>query len=298
MNTNYLKYFVILAATRHFSKAAEICYVTPSTLSRSIKQLEEEVGTKLFERDNRSVELTPQGYKFLTYAKESLQQWETINDELQAAEGTLQGAISIYCSVTASYSFLFKFLTSFRSDHPLIAIKLHTGDPADAIDRISNGQEDIAIAAKPDALPTDLEFKRITYSPLVLICGRNASLPQPVNPGDKGVWRELPVILSEKGLARERLDAWFARKGITPNIYAQVAGNEAIVSMVSLGFGVGLVPEIVIENSPLRNKVERFSVQPQIKPYEVGVCCSSKRLKSPLVSAFWEQITIDAPNVG
>lgn len=98
------------------------------------------------------------------------------------------------------------------------------------------------------------------------------------------------MIVSEKGLARERLNQWFRKQNISPNVYAQVSGNEAIVSMVSLGFGIGLVPKIVMENSPLKNNVKVFSHQPELEPYEVGVCVLERRLKSPIVEAFWSQI--------
>ena len=67
------------------------------------------------------------------------------------------------------------------------------------------------------------------------------------------------MILQEKGIARQRLDAWFQANGRHPQIYAQVAGNEAIVSMVSLGFGVGVVPEIVLMHrnfkAPINNRL-------------------------------------------
>lgn len=68
-------------------------------------------------------------------------------------------------------------------------------------------------------------------------------------------WERLPLILSEQGLARKRCDQWFRNKGIAPNIYAEVAGNEGIVAMVALGFGVGLVPAAVIDHSPMGEKV-------------------------------------------
>jgi len=97
------------------------------------------------------------------------------------------------------------------------------------------------------------------------------------------------MILSESGLSRQRVDAWFARLGIKPDIYAQVAGNEAIVSMVSLGFGVGVVPRIVLDNSPLAGKVEVLDIQPQLDAYDVGLFTLEKKLKSPLIKAFWGQ---------
>jgi LysR family positive regulator for ilvC len=74
---------------------------------------------------------------------------------------------------------------------------------------------------------------------------------------------------------------------INPRIYAQVAGNEAIVSMVCLGLGVGVVPKIVLENSPMADRILVWDVLPKLEPYDVGLFALEKKLKNPLVSAFW-----------
>jgi LysR family positive regulator for ilvC len=96
------------------------------------------------------------------------------------------------------------------------------------------------------------------------------------------------MILSEAGVSRGRVDEWFREQGIGPNIYAQVAGNEAIVSMVSLGFGIGVVPKIVLDNSPLAERVQVLEVEPALEPFDIGLFTLKKSLKNPLVSAFWE----------
>jgi LysR family positive regulator for ilvC len=77
MDFRLLKHMATLADTLHFGRASELCHISPSTLSRSIQQVESELGTRLFERDNRHVTLTPQGVAFLRYAKQTLEQWET-----------------------------------------------------------------------------------------------------------------------------------------------------------------------------------------------------------------------------
>lgn len=290
MDITRLRLFTALASCQHFGRAAASCHVSPSTISRAVKQLEEDLGTRLVERDSRSMSLTAQGQEFLVFAREVLQQWETFQDAMAASAKELKGQLSIYCSVTASYSFLFDILTDFRISHPGIAIKLHTGDPAHAMDRVISGNEDIAIAAKPDKLPNGIDFKIITRSPLMFIASRDQSLWSAENPKRPPAWHEIPMITSEEGIARERLDVWFRKEGIKPNIYAEVKGHEAIVSMVSLGFGVGVVPKIVVDNSPLADRVVPFAEQPDLGPYDVGVCVLEKRLKSPIVAAFWEGI--------
>lgn len=291
MDTKKLTLFTTLAELKHFNRAAEKCHVSPSKLSRVIQSIENELDIKLFDRNNRSVALTAQGLTFLQHARDSIQQWETIQDRLLAEKDSLNGSISIYCSVTASYSFLYDILKDFRAKHPQISITLHTGDPADALSRITAGQEDIAITAKLEAMPQGTAFKRFTDSPLVFIAPlQHHFLPIQTGKQNTMFWKDIPMIMSEKGIARERLDAWFGQNQVTPNIYAQVAGHEAIVSMVSLGFGVGLVPKIVLDNSPLANRVKLFEVQAKLAPYEVGVCVLEKRLKSPIVAALWSQV--------
>lgn len=282
-----LKLFITLTETLHFNRAAELSHVSPSTLSRSIQQLEEDLGAPLFIRDNRSVVLTAQGEQLAKFARETLRQWETLRDSIQSSSRLLQGSLSLYCSVTASYSFLYKILKDFRQAHPAIELKLHTGDPALALDRVVAGHEDVAIAARQDVMPQEIHFKKIIDSPLLLI----QPLDWPVDQGGSmEYWQSVPYIVSERGVARDRLDAWFRKGRIVPKIYARVAGHEAIVSMVSLGLGVGLVPKIVLDNSPLAEGVRLHPHQPQLKPYEVGLCVLARRLKSPIVRAFWEQI--------
>lgn len=289
LDTRTLKQFLTLADVLHFGRASELCHISPSALSRAIKQLETELDTVLFTRDNRTVLLTRDGELFQEYARDALDQWEAIRQKLMQRGNTLRGEISVYCSVTASYSFLYEILREFRNQYPGVEIKLHTGDPDTAIQRVQAGLEEITIAAHPATPPAGMAFKAIAKSPLVFIAPRDDSplSIQLVRPVD---WATVPMILSEEGVSRDEVNRWFNDQNLKPTIYAQVAGNEAIVSMVSLGFGVGVVPQIVLENSPLADKVQVLDVQPALPPYNVGLFVLEKKLKNPLISAFWEQV--------
>ena len=96
------------------------------------------------------------------------------------------------------------------------------------------------------------------------------------------------MVLSESGLARSRVDQWFADQGLKPSIYAQVSGHEAIVSMVALGVGVGVVPELVMKNSPLMGRVRVLAVQPELEPFAIGLCAQTQRMNDPVVQALWQ----------
>ncbi|TCK09162.1 HTH-type transcriptional activator IlvY [Marinobacterium mangrovicola] len=294
MNIRALQHFLALAETLHFGRAADECNISISALSRNIRQLEEAVGAPLFKRDNRTVVLTQEGKQFLKYARESCHQWDMIRYELADNSDQLRGEISLYGSVTASYSFLFDLLSRFRIAHPGIEIKLRTGDPEHAIAHILDGSEDITIAARPSKLPRGIAFKPIAISPLLFIAPVEQQVPNvPTNPPlDPKEWADIPMILSEGGVSRYRVDDWFAQHGIKPKIYAQVTGNEAIVSMVSLGFGIGVVPKIVLDNSPLANRIHVLDVTPELEPYDIGLFTLKKNLANPLVEAFWNLIGV------
>ncbi len=289
MNVRTLRHFLLLCETLHFGRASDRANISTSALSRNIRQLETELNATLFDRDNRTVELTAEGHKFQQYARNAVQQWEQICYDLTDPAEQLQGEVSLYCSVTASHSILVDLLNRFRPAHPGVEIRLQTGDPQHAIGRVVTLEEDLAIAARPASLPPGVIFKPIQVSPLVFIAPVDltdldiAKLP----PTDASRWQQIPMILASSGIARKRVDAWFRSLGVTPKVYAQVAGNEAIVSMVSLGLGVGIVPQIVLDNSPLAGRVRTLDVSPALEPYDLGLVTLKRHLNNPLVSAFW-----------
>ena len=291
MDSHYLRLFLSLADNLHFGKTSREQHVSPSALSRSIKQLEEELGATLFVRDNRSVRLTREGQQFREYASDVMNGWQAIRQTFMQDQQSLHGELSLYCSVTASYSFLYDILSSFRQDYPRIEMKLHTGDPAKAVERVQQGLEDLAIGARPNNLPAGIDFQSITRSELRFIGPQSPQLlsDEQLRQPTADSWKDVPMILSEEGLARTRTDRWLKSHNIKPRIYAQVSGNEAIVSMVSLGFGIGVVPQIVLDNSPLTARIRIYDIQPPLAAYDIGLFALEKRLKDPLIAAFWNR---------
>ncbi|CAE6884102.1 Transcriptional regulator [Vibrio sp. B1REV9] len=287
MNIKSLQLFIHLCDSKSFAKTAAAMHISPSALSRQIQKLEEETHQQLFLRDNRSVELTVQGKKLLPVALKILGEWQQYQSYIKGTEDDLKGEIRLFCSVTASYSHLPELISEFRIQHPFIEFKLSTGDPAQAIDKILTDEADIAISAKPDQLPAKVAFEPISEIPLSVIAPVGVSSFAEELQKEVPDWSTIPFILPEAGTARDRANIWFKQMRIKPNIYAQVAGHEAIVSMVALGCGVGIAPDVVINNSPVKEKISRLKVIP-IKPFELGVCCVKSQLENPLVKALWE----------
>lgn len=288
MDFKDLPQFVVLADTLHYGQAAQKCHTSASTISRMVQRLEDELGQRLFERDRRDVRLTQAGVEFKEFALRSLEQFQQLQRQLNTQASELQGELSLYCSVTASYSFLSDLLGAFRERHPKVDIRLRTGDAAQAVDMALNGEVDIAIAARPDQLSPRLAFKPITQVPLAFIAPNQAGPVADALSQEVIDWQSVPMILSEQGLGRIRVERWFKQLGVKPNIYGQVSGHEAIVAMVALGFGVGVVPELVLTNSPIAEKVRTLNITPELEPFSVGLCVVNQHMSHGLVKAFWQ----------
>ena len=287
MDIPTLHLFSRLAASLHFGRTSRACNLSPSALTRAVQRLEEDLGEQLFLRDNRSVALTRAGECFLAYAEDVLRRHEQLRAQL-ARSTALKGSLSLYCSVTAAYAVLPDIFQRFRKAYPKVHLRLQTGDAAKALARLQNRETDIAIAALPARLPARMDFLKITDTPLVFIEPRH--YPDIVCSTGQGEvdWERTPVIMPETGVSRQRIDRWFAEKRLVPNIYAEVAGNEAIIAMVSLGCGAGVVPQLVLDKSPVREQVKMLAPAPRLAPFSVAVCTMRRKIRSPQVQAFWE----------
>lgn len=289
MDTRTNQWFLTLAEALHFGRAAERCNMSPSALTRAVKQLERQLGTRLFERDNRTVALTPAGELLRSYARESLSAWENLQQAIDEAGQQPTGTLSIYCSVTASHSFLYELLEKLRGKHPGIRFALQTGDPEHAIERVQSGDVQVSIGAQPAALPASFEFRHVASTAMVFIEALQGAMTRADITDSAEEWQQRPVIVPARGAARDRAMRWFRARGVAPQIFAEVSGNEAIVSMVSLSDGIGIVPAIVLENSPLAERVRVLSVTPALEPLAVGLFTLRKNLRNRLVSALWDE---------
>jgi LysR family transcriptional regulator, positive regulator for ilvC len=291
MDYDGLHMFLELSRSLHFLRASRACHVSPSTLSRAVQRLEQETGSVLLERDRRSVRLTPEGSRFAEHARETLDRWQRLQRDLRGQRDRLSGSITIFASVTACQSFLPELLGAFRGRHPDVRIQLETGYAADALPQLADGRVDVCVAAIPPQLPRGLVSRVLLFTPLVFAAPRVACEVERLCLQRPLPWATLPVVLPASGHARESADRWLRRRRIVPRVYGEVPGSEAILALVSLGCGVGIVPRLVLDESPLRGKLSVLDTDdggPALGEFRVGVCTQRKKLASPLVRALWD----------
>ena len=264
-----LKAFLTLSKTLHFAKTAEKVNLSPSALSRLITRLEEETGRTLLERSNRDVKLTREGQAFASFAENCLNKKDDIFAEFNSMTGTISGILHVYASVTACYSIMPPFLKELAQKFPELQLNVQTGDPAGAIPAVREGRADVAVAAIPDTPLPEMDCIPVRRTPLVFAASTGGPWEN-VSGSPQDIVSSVPLILPKTGLARERFNRWIESRNVKPVIAAETEGNEAIMAMVQLGLGIGLVPHIVLTNGPYEKGFTCHAAGNALGYYEVG----------------------------
>lgn len=244
MKTDDLKLFLHLAQSLNYHRTAEECYLSPSTLSRVIQRMEEEVGCLLFVRTNKKVALTPEGVRFESFATESLLRWGDLKLELSKSSQAIQGVLSLFCSVTAAYSVLPELLAKYRENYPQVEIDLEVGNSALGPEKLKT--KDLIVAALP--LTSPLERLPLASTPLVFVGPRQTL--------DDWAQGSYDLILAKKGLIQDEVHRLMENKQLQPKRLQEMGGSEAVLALVALGCGVGVVPKLVLDKSPLLEELK------------------------------------------
>jgi len=277
------RYFEHLSQTMHFARTARALGLSASALTRRVKSMEEELGQLLLVRDHREVRLTQAGERFRTYCREQLEQWEELKNDLREGECNPTGDLRIACTVTACHTVLPEILSQFRDRYPRITLHLITQDAGRSLTQLEAGEVDLAVIPTDGEPSTTLSRVELGKTELTFIASAQFTEAQ----GDEP-WEEVPLVAPLLGLERERLDQWRSSRKQSSRIVAEVRGNEGIIALVSLGGGIGLVPRLVLENSPLRARVEEVSSLRAPPGYAVSLCARTPSLARRAVDLFFQ----------
>lgn len=286
--------FLRLCETSNLTRTATLCNVSPSTLSRTLNKLERELNAKLCIRDKKGIFITEAGRKFEVFAKKTLNSYSELESELDSGVGAVSGVIKIYCSVTASYLFIPRLLNELHLTAPNLEIKLETGDPADALHKLDDTKYDFVISALPNDVPPEIQYVDLVTFPLILIAPKKPRFSVTTDLSDPDL-SLTPFVMPEKGQLRYEVEKYFTSQEITPHIYSEVSGHEAIVSLTALGFGVSVVPRLVYEISPFKNDVVVIKDLPWSN-FRVALCNLKSRSKDKKIKVVHELAKRLAPS--
>lgn len=243
MELHQLRYFVAVARTRNFSRAAERCRVAQPSLSQQIIKLEEELGERLFERTKRTVALTPAGEIFRAHAERVLDEVELAGESVREVSGMLRGRVVLGALPTVAPYYLPTRLRTFSEAFPGIEVVVHE-DTTDALVRAAMGKEiDLALLSLP-VERAGLATEEFFEEPLLVAmpAGHRLASRRALTLDDLA---EEPFILMQEGhcLAGQALQ--FCRlNGFAPRVSFRSAQIETVLAFVAEGWGVSIVPEM------------------------------------------------------
>lgn len=239
MEIRILKYFLTVAREQNITRAAETLHITQPTLSRQIAALEAELGTPLFERNNKKITLTKEGILLKRRALEILELEEKTVEELQSCRELVEGSITIGCGEYEAVESLAEICASFRAKYPKVQIRLHTAT-ADVIrNRMTQGLVDIGLFMEP--ISTEgLDYVRLKGEEVWVVSMR----PDDPLAGKAHITKEdllnKPLILPERANVQSELANWFGREYAHLNIAftSNLLTNAAMMAKRGLGYPI------------------------------------------------------------
>ena len=231
MEIRQVRYFVMVAQTGSFSQAAKDLFISQSTLSQQIQQLENEVGVKLLERNTRKVTLSEYGQEFLPYAKNLIYDAEACLGSIMDVRNMATGKLVIGVTYTFS-SVMVDVLKEFIRDYPGIRLSIRTALMEELMDMLERNEIDLALSYDPGHKYDNIESTELFRSSICVIARDTHPLAQKVSISLEELSR-LKLALPVSGMqARDKFDSVLAEKGIKMNIAVEVNDMQILQKLV------------------------------------------------------------------
>lgn len=252
MNLNQLEYFVTAATTLNFTKAANQCFISQTAMTQQIKALEKAIGVPLFKRDKHHVELTTAGKVYLKEARAILERSaEAKRLARLATEGTV-GEINIGYISGFGGSDCPDILRKFHSAYPNIKINIYRDTMSGLVDSLKDNKIDIAFSlALSSEQARHVNHRYLRSYPLVVVLDDGHTLSGKESIQFADLSGENFIIMQPSARARDEMEETiliYKRAGFVPNIVAVEKEPETILLMISLGMGIGIMPEYIVRH--------------------------------------------------
>jgi LysR family transcriptional regulator, hydrogen peroxide-inducible genes activator len=246
MQIHQLRYFCAVARTGSFTRAAQHEHLAQPSLSQQIRKLEDELGTKLFDRLGRTIRLTQLGEAFLPRAESILQQVAAAKLEIQEMAGVEQGKLVIGAIPTIAPYFLPRCLADFSREFPRVQVSVVEDLTSELLSRLHGGHIDLALVAVP-VPDTHCSVVELFREPLYVVVPQNHRLAAQARVGLRQIEDEPFLLLKEGHCFRESMIAACGRARVHPHVVFESGQFTTILAMVATGAGVSLVPEMALE---------------------------------------------------
>lgn len=244
MELRQLEHFVAVAEARSFTQAAKRMNIVQSGLSMSIRSLEEELGTKLFERNARGVALTAAGEAMLPEARRAISAVDSARVAVDATQGLLRGSFAVGVAQASDPGRIARLLGRFHDDYPGVTVRVIQGSASTLIEGVAAGEIDLALCGKPLSLRAPVSCITLAKAPFVLACGPRHPVAVRERVTLKDLAGERFIDMNQGWASRQLTDRAFGQAGIKRDIVCELDDVLLLMQMVEEGLGVAIIPGV------------------------------------------------------
>jgi DNA-binding transcriptional LysR family regulator len=282
MNLHHLRYFLAVARTASFTQAAKALHVTQPTVSNGIAELERSLGTRLFHRDGRQVELTMEGRLLVSYAVQVEDLLEEVEERLSRRDW-LPGEGFRFGAIDAAVIYLLpEVLRQYRRDCPQVEVTTQVAPSRYLVDELLAGRSEFAVISLPYNHPKLAEITLCREAmPLVLSPAHALAERGEVDLAD--VAQEPLILFHEDSVSRRLVDERFAEAGVSPRVVMEMRSPEAMRQLVEAGLGISFLPAMTAAAAVAAGRLRIVPVRGVDFSREIGLAWRRGRHLGPAV---------------
>jgi LysR family transcriptional regulator, transcriptional activator of the cysJI operon len=283
------KVFWMVGREKSFSKAAKRLYTTQPAVSQSIMQLENELGTRLFNRTSKGVSLTDEGSLLFEYVHSSLNLIDTGEQKILELKNLRAGELKIGVGDTISRHFLLSYLETFHNNYPKVKFKILNGTTFEILSFLKSGEVDIAFCNLP---VDDQSFEVIPYIDIhdTFVCGEKykSILSKPLDLEDL---KKLPLIFLEPSSnSRKYVEDYLLTRGFKLSPEFELGSHDLLLDFAKINLGLACVTREFSQDYLNRGIVYEVQLKEEIPKRSIGVCYLRSVSLSPAATRFVELI--------
>ena len=287
MTLRQIRHFIAVAETGSISAAAQAVFISQSTLTLAIQQLEEDIGVRLFERHAKGMTLTHQGHQFLRQSHLILATVDNAKRSLQQSTDQIAGNLTVGVSSLVAGYYLADLITRFQRAFPNVQTRVVEDERSYIEHLLVSGEIDIGVLILSNledrhALQTEV----ITHSPLRLWLPPRHHLLEHDSISLADIAREPLIQLNADEMGQQTQRIW-SRAGLTPTVTLRTASVEAVRSLVAAGLGISIQPDMTYRPWSLEGDIiEARPVVDLSETLDVGMVWRRGTARPPLVDPF------------
>ena len=267
----YYRVFRTVAEMGSISAAADALYISQSAVSQSIRQLEDQLGVRLFSRSPRGVSLTGEGKQLLEYVDRGLSLIESGEEKLQQVRELAAGELTIGASDTVTKTYLLPKLEAFHKAYPDIRIRILNGTTRMVLEYLHAGQVDVAFASEAQD-ETVYAVRRCLDTHMLFVASPEYPCDFETPYSLEQIARFPLILLERKASSRLYLERFFRERGIEIEPEIELGSHNLLISLARIGLGVACVTEEFSQSGLSRGFILPLRTDFTIPPRAVVMC--------------------------